>query len=95
MEEEDFEVLDLGVGEEDDVLAEGGAGLGSGDIDLEGGVINGLVLEGDLLEATALEGLLGVSGRNLSSEDWKEHTNTGDGTIWESSLASGRGWSAI
>ena len=75
VEEENFEMLDLGVGEQDDILAEVGFGLACGHIDVEGSVRDGLILERDFLEALALVGASRVSSADLGCEDRQKRSN--------------------
>ena len=75
MEEENFEMLDLGVGEQDDILAEVGFGLACGHIDVEGSVRDGLILELDFLEALALVGASRVGSADLGCEYRQKRKN--------------------
>ena len=75
VEEENFEMLDLGVGEQDDILAEVGSGFACGHIDVEGSVRDGLILERDFLEALALVGASRVSSADLGCEDRQKREN--------------------
>jgi len=74
VEVEDLEVLDLSVREEDDILAHLALGVCCRDVHVESCFADLLVLEGNLLEAAALVGHLGVRLTDLSSKDWEEHT---------------------
>ena len=75
MEEENFEMLDLGVGEQDNILAEVRAGLACGHVDVERRIINGLIFKLDLLEALALVGARRVSSADLGREDGQKLSN--------------------
>ena len=75
VEEENFEMLDLGVGEQDDILAEVRSGFACGHIDVEGSVRDGLILERDFLEALALVGASRVSSADLGCEDRQKRSN--------------------
>lgn len=77
MEEENFEVLNLGVGKHNHVFAKVRAWLRSGHIDREGSLIDGLILKSDLLEASAHISSLRVLGADLSGENGEEHAKAG------------------
>ena len=75
MEEENFEMLDLGVGKQDDILAEVGSRLACGHIDVEGCVRDGLILELYFLEALALVGASRVVSANLGCKYRQKRSN--------------------
>ena len=68
VEGKQLEVLDLGVGEEDDILAELALGISGVDNHVERGLIDSFVLKRDLLEAAAYVGRLWVLGANIASK---------------------------
>ena len=73
MEVEDLEVLNLSVGEKDDILAHLALRVCRRDVYVESCLADLLVLEGDLLEAAAFVSHLWVSLADLRRKDWQEH----------------------
>ena len=74
VELEDLEMLDLCIGEQDRVSADGLFWIRRGDQNIESGLVNLLILKGDLFEAFALEGRFWRRWTDLSGKDRYDHT---------------------
>ena len=74
VELEDLEMLDLCIGEQDRVSADGLFWIRRGDQNIESGLVNLLILKGDLFEAFALEGRFRSRRADLSGKDRYDHT---------------------
>ena len=74
VELEDLEMLDLCIGEKDRISANCLFWIRCGDQDIKSGLVNSLILKGDLFEAFALEGRFWSRRADLSGKDRYDHT---------------------